>query len=254
MVNFVGAGSGAADLITVRGAKLLSEADVVIYAGSLVNPELLDYCRADCEVYNSAEMNLDEVIDVMRAAEERGKMTVRLHTGDPSIYGAVREQFDRLEALGIEYAVCPGVSSFCGAAAALRAEYTLPAVSQSVVITRMAGRTPVPERESIRSFARHGATMVIFLSSGMLEPLSRELLAGGYSGDTPAALVYKATWRDEKVVRCTVATLAASGEEYAIKKTALVLVGGFLGSDYELSKLYDANFTTEFRKGLEVCE
>ncbi len=251
MINFVGAGSGAADLITVRGARLLSEADVVIYAGSLVNPELLNYCRADCEIYNSAEMNLDEVIEVMSAAEQRKKMTVRLHTGDSSIYGAVREQFDRLEALGIEYAVCPGVSSFCGAAAALKAEYTLPNVSQSVVITRMAGRTPVPERESIRSFAEHGATMVIFLSAGMLSELSQELIAGGYSADTPAALVYKATWPDEIVVRCTVGELAAAGTANSIRKTALVLVGGFLGGDYELSKLYDANFTTEFRKGAE---
>ncbi len=251
MINFVGAGSGAADLITVRGARLLSEADVVIYAGSLVNPELLNYCRADCEIYNSAEMNLDEVIEVMSAAEQRKKMTVRLHTGDSSIYGAVREQFDRLEALGIEYAVCPGVSSFCGAAAALKAEYTLPNVSQSVVITRMAGRTPVSERESIRSFAEHGATMVIFLSAGMLSELSQELIAGGYSADTPAALVYKATWPDEIVVRCTVGELAAAGTANSIRKTALVLVGGFLGGDYELSKLYDANFTTEFRKGAE---
>lgn len=249
MVHFVGAGSGAADLITLRGAKLLSEADVVIYAGSLVNAELLNYTKSGCEIHNSAQMNLDEVIAVMEAAEKAGRMTVRLHTGDSSIFGAVREQFDRLEALGIPYAVCPGVSSFCGAAAALRAEYTLPNVSQSVIITRMAGRTPVPERESIRSFAAHGATMVIFLSAGMLTELSGELIAGGYAADTPAAIVYKATWPDEKVIRCTVAAIAAEGEKHGIKKTALVLVGGFLGEDYELSKLYDAAFTTEYRQG-----
>ena len=165
MVHFVGAGSGAVDLITVRGAKLLGEADVVIYAGSLVNPELLKYCKAGCETHNSAKLTLEEVVDLIKAAEAAGKTTVRLHTGDSSIYGAVREQFDELEKLGIEYDVCPGVSAFCGAAAALRAEYTLPDVSQTVIITRAAGRTPVPERESIRSLAAHGSTMVLFLST-----------------------------------------------------------------------------------------
>lgn len=249
MVHFVGAGSGAADLITVRGARLLSEADVVIYAGSLVNPEVLENTKPDCEIHNSAQMHLDEVIAVMEAAEREGKTVVRLHTGDPCLYGAVREQFDRLEALGIAYAVCPGVSSFCGAAAALKAEYTLPNVSQSVIITRMAGRTPVPERESIRSLAAHGATMVIFLSAGMLSDLAEELMRGGYSPDTPAAVVHKATWRDEKIIRCTVAEIGAEGERYGIRKTALVLIGGFLGADYELSKLYDAAFTTEYRQG-----
>lgn len=251
MVYFVGAGSGAPDLITLRGSRLLSEADVVIYAGSLVNPALLEYTKKDCEVHNSALMNLDEVIDVMEKAEKEGKMTVRLHTGDPSIYGAIREQMDRLRASGIRYEVCPGVSSFCGAAAALQAEYTLPDVSQSVIITRMAGRTPVPERESIRSFAAHGATMVIFLSAGMLYELSAELIAGGYSAETPAAIVYKATWPDQKVLRCTVESIGKTGEENGITKTALVLVGGFLGDDYELSKLYDKAFTTEYRQGTD---
>ena len=212
MINFVGAGSGAADLITVRGAKLLGEADVIIYAGSLVNPELLSYAKRDCQIYNSAHMTLEKVIDVMKEAEKNGQMTVRLHTGDPSLYGAIREQMDQLNELGIPYAVCPGVSSFCGAAAALGMEYTLPDITQSVVITRMAGRTPVPERESIASFASHGATMVVFLSTGMLKKLSEELMKGGYQADTPAAIVYKATWPDEKVVRCTVATLAASAD------------------------------------------
>lgn len=250
MVYFVGAGSGAADLITVRGARLLSEADVVIYAGSLVNPDLLADTKDGCEIYNSALMDLDEVIETMRRAESEGKMTVRLHTGDPSIYGAIREQFDRLLDLGIRFEVCPGVSSFCGAASVLRAEYTLPNVSQSVIITRMAGRTPVPERESIRSFAAHGATMVIFLSAGMLKELAAELVAGGYSAETPAAIVYKATWPDQKVIRCTVKDIGTEGEKQGIKKTALVLVGGFLGDDYELSKLYDKTFTTEYRRGI----
>ena len=248
MVDFVGAGSGAADLITLRGKKLLEEADVIIYAGSLVNPELLDYAKKNCEIYNSAYMNLDEVIAVIEKAERVGKKTVRLHTGDPSIYGAIREQMDKLDSLKIPYEVCPGVSSFCGAAASLQAEYTLPDISQTVIITRMAGRTPVPEKESIELLAAHGATMVIFLSTGMLENLSEALILGGYSSETPAAIVYKATWKDEKVCRCTVGTLAKTANENNITKTALICVGNFLGNDYSLSKLYDKNFETEFRK------
>lgn len=248
MVDFVGAGSGAADLITLRGKKLLEEADVIIYAGSLVNSELLDYAKKNCEIYNSAYMNLDEVIAVIEKAERSGKKTVRLHTGDPSIYGAIREQMDKLDSLKIPYEVCPGVSSFCGAAASLKAEYTLPDVSQTVIITRMAGRTPVPEKESIELLAAHGATMVIFLSTGMLEKLSEALIHGGYSSETPAAIVYKATWKDEKVCRCTVGTLAKTANENNITKTALICVGNFLGNDYSLSKLYDKNFETEFRK------
>ncbi|WP_028521460.1 precorrin-4 C(11)-methyltransferase [Ruminococcus flavefaciens] len=248
MVDFVGAGCGAADLITLRGKRLLEQADVIIYAGSLVNPQLLDYAKQGCRIYNSALMHLDEVIDVMEKAEAEGLHTVRLHTGDPSVYGAIREQMDRLDALGIAYNVTPGVSSFCGAAAALKAEYTLPDVSQTVILTRMAGRTPVPERESIECLAAHHATMVIFLSASMTEELSAKLIEGGYSADTPAAIVYKATWQDEKVVRCTVGTLAQAARENGISKTALITVGDFLGDDYELSKLYDKNFETEFRK------
>lgn len=247
MVDFVGAGCGAKDLITLRGLKLIRQADVIIYAGSLVNPELLEYAKQGCEIHNSALMTLDEVISVISAAEASGKRTVRLHTGDPCLYGAIREQMDRLDSLGIQYAVCPGVSSFCGAAAALRAEYTLPSVSQTVIITRMAGRTPVPERESIESLAAHGSTMVIFLSTGMLRELSERLIRGGYSAETPAAIVYKASWQDEKVCRCTVGNLAQTADENGIRKTALITVGDFLGSDYELSRLYDSGFSTEFR-------
>ena len=254
MVNFVGAGSGAVDLITVRGQRLLEEADVIVYAGSLVNPGILDGRKESCEVHNSAYMTLEEVIEVMEAAHREGRQVVRLHTGDPSIYGAVREQMDELKKRGIPYEICPGVSSFCGAAAALKAEYTLPDVSQSVVITRMAGRTPVPERESIRSFAAHQATMVIFLSTGLLEELKRELQAGGYAPDTPAAIVYKATWPDEKVCKCTVETLADTAEKEGITKTALIAVGHFLEGDYQRSELYNPEFTTEFRAGKHVEE
>lgn len=248
MVHFVGAGCGAADLITVRGARLLAEADVIIYAGSLVNPELLKYARPDCETHDSAKLTLEQVLKIIQAAEARGLTTVRLHTGDPSIYGAVREQFDALAAWGIEYDVCPGVSAFCGAAASLRAEYTLPEVSQSVIISRMEGRTPTPERERIRALAAHGSTMVLFLSTGLLEGLQAELIAGGYAPETPAAIVYKASWPDERILRCTVETLAETAASNGITRTALILVGGFLGNSYERSRLYDPDFATGFRE------
>ncbi|MEA4968906.1 MAG: precorrin-4 C(11)-methyltransferase [Candidatus Pelethousia sp.] len=249
MIHFVGAGCGAPDLITMRGAALLQAADAIIYAGSLVNPALLDYSKPGCEIFNSAKMTLDEVIAVMTRMEVGGKTTVRLHTGDPSLFGAIREQMDRLESLRIPFDICPGVSSFCGVAATLQAEYTLPAVSQSVIITRMAGKTPVPPGESIRALAAHGATMVIFLSAGMTEQLQAELMAGGYPPDTPAAIVYKASWPDEKVVRCTVSSLHKAAVQNDISNLALITVGGFLGDSYELSKLYDPAFTTAFRQG-----
>lgn len=248
MIHFVGAGSGAVDLITVRGARLLQEADVVIYAGSLVNPQLLDSCKPGCEIHNSAKMTLEQVIAVMESAEQAGKTTVRLHTGDSSIYGAVREQFDELEKRGIAYDVCPGVSAFCGAAAALKAEYTLPDVSQTVIITRTAGRTPVPERESIRALAAHQATMVLFLSTGLTEQLQAELLAGGYPGTTPVAVVYKATWPEQKIFRCTVDTLHQTVTENGLTKTSLIIVGNCMGGTYMRSLLYHPEFTTEFRE------
>ena len=235
MVHFVGAGSGAPDLITVRGQRLLAEADVIIYAGSLVNPALLEYKKDGCRVYDSAKMTLEEVTDVMREAEKEGLTTVRLHTGDPCIYGATREQMDILEEAGIKYDSTPGVSAFCGAASALDMEYTLPGISQSVIITRMAGRTPMPEKESIESFA-----------------LSSRLTAGGYAPDTPAAIVYKATWPDEEKYICTVDTLAQTAAEHGITKTALIIVGGTVAqSGYERSKLYDPGFTTEFREAAD---
>lgn len=249
MIHFVGAGSGAPDLITLRGKEHLENADVIIYAGSLVNPKLLSYAKESCEIYDSAKMTLEEVIDVMLKAEASGKTTVRLHTGDPCIYGAIREQMDILDEKKIDYDYCPGVSAFCGAASALNLEYTLPDVSQSVIITRMEGRTPVPEKESIQSFAAHHATMVIFLSTGMLEELSKRLIEGGYEADTPAAIVYKATWDDEKKFICTVGTLAQTAKENNITKTALMIIGDVVkASGYERSKLYDPGFTTEFRE------
>ena len=248
-IHFVGAGSGAADLITLRGKQYLEEADTIIYAGSLVNPQLLDYAKAGCSIYNSAHMTLEEVLEVMRQDVKAEKQVVRLHTGDPCLYGAIREQMDVLDEENIPYDYCPGVSSFCGAASALNLEYTLPNISQSVIITRMAGRTPVPEKESIRSFAAHQATMVVFLSTGLLEELSRELIEGGYAPDTPAAIVYKATWEDEKSFVCTVATLAETARANGITKTALMIIGDVVTHhSYDRSELYHPSFTTEFRK------
>ncbi len=252
MVHFVGAGPGAPDLITRRGAALLADADCIIYAGSLVNPALLGLAKPGCAIYNSAEMTLEQVLDTIRATEQAGGTTVRLHTGDPCLYGAIREQMDALDADGIPYDDTPGVSSFCGAAAALCAEYTLPNVSQTVIITRMEGRTPVPEAEQLAKLAAHGATMVIFLSIGLVDKVQQALLSsGGYRSDTPAAVVYKATWPEQKVVRCTVSTLAEETRKNGITKTALIVVGDFLGRDYDRSKLYDPAFTTEFRQGTE---
>ena len=249
MVHFVGAGPGAADLITLRGQRLLEAADVVIYAGSLVNPVLLESVKPGCQIWNSASMTLEEVVRVIEDAHRSGKDTVRLHTGDPSLYGAIQEQMDVLREKGIPFQITPGVSSFCGAAAAVEREYTLPGVSQTVIVTRMAGRTPVREEESIPSLAAHGASMVVFLSASLADGLQEELLAGGYPAETPAAIVYKATWPEEAVYRCTVGTLAETARERGVSKTALFLIGDFLSADYERSRLYDPGFSHGFRQG-----
>lgn len=249
MVYFVGAGTGAADLITVRGMRLLEQADVIIYAGSLVNPELLSYAKKDCGIHNSAKLTLEEVIQIISGAETEGKTTVRLHTGDPSIYGAVREQMDALDVLGISYESCPGVSACFGAASSLNLEYTLPGISQSLIITRMEGRTKVPDRESIESLAAHKASMAIYLSAGMIQELSRRLIDGGYKKTTPAALVYKATWAEEEAYMCTIETLHDVSVEHGITKTALILVGEAIAHQrYEKSRLYAPDFSTEYRK------
>ncbi len=249
MIHFVGAGPGAPDLITIRGAKLIQNADVIIYAGSLVNQELLTMAKENCKIYNSAHMTLEEVIEVMEEAESSFLSTVRLHTGDPSVYGAIKEQIDELEKRGIACEVCPGVSSFSGAAASLKLEYTLPGVSQSVIITRIEGRTKVPEAENLKSLAAHQATMVLFLSSGYAKEVKSQLLEGGYPPDTPAAVVFKATWQEEKILRTTLERLPEEMEKAGIEKTALIIVGNVMGKSYERSKLYDPSFTTGFRKG-----
>ena len=253
MVYFVGAGTGAIDLITVRGMRLLEQAEVIIYAGSLVNPELLQYAKKECEIHDSAKLTLEEVLEIMKKAEAEGKMTVRLHTGEPSIYGAVREQMDELDELGISYESCPGVSACFGAAASLNIEYTLPEISQSLIITRMEGKTKVPAKESIESFAAHQTSMAIYLSAGRLEELSERLVAGGYRKETPAALIYKATWPEEKAYICTIETLSAIAKEHGITKTAIVLVGeAITHQNYKKSRLYSADFSTEFRQAKEL--
>ena len=250
MIYFIGAGPGDPELITVKGKRLIDEADIIIYAGSLVNPQVLSGARPEAEIYNSATMNLEEVLDVMKRGVAAGKKVVRVHTGDLSSYGAHREQMVELEKMGIPYEIVPGVSSFLAAAASLKREYTLPGVSQTVILTRMEGRTAVPEREQIEALAAHQATMVIFLSVGEIETLSTRLQAGGYPEDTPAAVVYKASWEDQKIVKGTLTDIAQKVKEAGIRKTALVTVGRFLGDTFELSRLYDAHFTTEFRKGV----
>lgn len=248
MIYFVGAGPGDVELITVKGQRLLKEADLVIYAGSLVNPQHLERCKREARILDSASMTLEEVIEEMTSAAKKGQTVVRLHTGDPSIYGAIREQMDLLDTHDLAYEVVPGVSSFCGAAAALKAEYTLPDVSQTVILTRAGGRTPVPEKEELSLLASHGATMVIFLSISLAKTVKERLLEGGYTKDTPVAIVYKATWPEEKIYRGTVGTLEELVTENKLTKTALIVVGEFLGDRYERSKLYDPTFTHLFRE------
>ena len=251
-ISFVGAGPGAPDLITVRGKELLEKADIIVYAGSLVNPALLEYAKEGCEIYNSATMTLEEVMDVMVKGHEAGKKVVRLHTGDPSVYGAIREQMDILDEGNIEYEVCPGVSALFGAAASLNLEYTLPGISQTLIVTREEGRTPVPENEGLINLAKAQASMAIYLSAGLLPSVQDKLLKGGYKEDTPAAIVYKATWPEEKIMYCTVGTLEKTGRENNIKNTAIILVGEAIkASQYERSKLYSPDFSTGFR---EACK
>ena len=248
MVHIVGAGPGDPELITVKGKRYLQEADVVIYAGSLVNPALLDVCRDGAEIYNSASMTLDEVVAVVERSEKSGKMTVRLHTGDPSVYGAIQEKMDAFRERNIAFDIVPGVSSCFATAAALQQEYTLPGISQTVIITRNEGRTPVPEREKLRSLAAHQSTMCIYLSVAMLDQVVAELIAGGYAPETPIAIVQKASWPEQKIVRGTLATIVEKTRNQGIDRTAMIVVSRCLGADYELSRLYAPEFSHGFRK------
>lgn len=246
MVYFIGAGPGDPDLITVKGKKIVEQADVIIYAGSLVNKQIIDCRKEEAIVYNSASMTLEEVIHTIEEAEKEGKLVARVHTGDPSIYGAIREQIDLLEEKGIDYKVIPGVSSFVGAAAAINKEFTLPGVTQTVILTRMEGRTPVPEKESLESLAKHRASMCIFLSVHMIDEVVKRL-STHYPMHTPIAIIQKATWDDQKIVLGTLENIAQKVKMAGITKTAQILVGDFLGNEYEYSKLYDKNFSHEYR-------
>ncbi len=251
-VYFIGAGPGDPELITVKGQRIIGEADVIIYAGSLVNPEILKYGRKDAEVYNSATMNLDEVLEVTIKAVREGKMVARVHTGDPAIYGAIQEQMDGLRSVGFtNFEVIPGVSSFLASAAALKQEYTLPNVSQTIIITRMEGRTPVPPKQKLASLAQHDATMCIFLSVQKIEDVMKALEEGGYTSDTPVAVVVRATWPDQRIFRGTIATMPKILRENGVTRQAMIVVGRVLDSEYDLSKLYDSKFTTMFREGTD---
>ncbi|WP_127160883.1 precorrin-4 C(11)-methyltransferase [Veillonella sp. VA137] len=246
-VHIVGAGPGDPELITRKGYRLVQEADVVIYAGSLVNPAILEACKEGCEIHNSASMSLDDVLAVTKASVAEGKTVVRLHTGDPAIYGAIQEQMDALKEMGITYDVTPGVSSFLATAAALRQEYTLPNVTQTVIITRMEGRTPMPEKEKLSMLASHGATMCIFLSVQMIDKVAAELIEGGYDKTTPVAIVVKASWPDQRIIRGTLETIADVVAEEGVIRQAMIVVSRVLDTDYELSKLYDKGFAHMYR-------
>ena len=246
-VHIVGAGPGDPELITRKGYRLVQEADVVIYAGSLVNPAILEACKEGCEIHNSASMSLDDVLSVTKASVAEGKTVVRLHTGDPAIYGAIQEQMDALKEMGITYDVTPGVSSFLATAAALQQEYTLPNVTQTVIITRMEGRTPMPEKEKLSMLASHGATMCIFLSVQMIDKVASELIEGGYDKTTPVAIVVKASWPDQRIIRGTLETIADVVAEEGVIRQAMIVVSRVLDTDYELSKLYDKGFAHMYR-------
>ncbi len=251
-VFFVGAGPGDPELITVKGQRLLGQADIIIYAGSLVNPALLSLAKNGAAIYNSASMTLDEVIAVMEQGVKENKLVVRLHTGDPSIYGAIQEQMDALAPKNIDFEVIPGVSSFLATAAVLKQEYTLPDVSQTVIITRLEGRTPVPEKEKLVKLASHEATMCIFLSVHMLDNVVKELVDGGYTYETPVAIVQKASWPDQKIFRATLGTIAQIARENNIDRTAMIVVGKVLQTDYALSRLYAPEFGHMFRQAQEA--
>lgn len=247
LVLFVGAGPGDRRLITVRGRELLEEADLVLYAGSLVSPDLLSWCRHDCHCVDSASLDLEAQIDVMATAVEAGKKVVRLHTGDPSLYGAIAEQIDLLRQRGIEVSLVPGVSCFQAAAARLSIEYTIPGGTQTVICSRRKGRTPVPDDESLHRLAAIGSTLVLFLSAGQAQAVVDDLLAGGREETTPAACVYRATWPDERIIRTCLADLPRAMEEASITNHALIIVGDCLLSPEGRSCLYDGAFSHGFR-------
>jgi precorrin-4/cobalt-precorrin-4 C11-methyltransferase len=245
-VYFIGAGPGDPELLTIKAKKIIEKADVIIYAGSLINPQILRHAKHGAKLYNSAKMDLEEIIEIISEAARKKKIVVRLHSGDPSIYGAIQEQMELLEENGIAYEVVPGISSFLAAAASLNREYTIPEVSQTVIITRMKGRTKVPKEERLSALAKHRASMCIFLSTSMIDEVVKELKEG-YAEDTPVAVVYKASWEDEKVILGLLNDIVDRAKDEKIDKTALILVGDFLKSSKKRSKLYDKEFSHSFR-------
>lgn len=248
MISFVGAGPGNVDLITVKGRRLLEEADIVIYAGSLVSKDHLDFCKEGCQKFNSASMTLEDVIETMEESIQKGLKVVRLHTGDPTIYGAIREQMDMLDEKGILYEVVPGVSSFTAACSSIKKEFTLPDVSQTIILTRIEGRTPVPEKEDLEKLAAHKASMAIFLSVQDIDRVVEKLVKGYKRDDVPVAVVYKATWEDEDIILGSLGNIAEKVKSKGINKMAQILVGDFIDGDYSRSKLYDPTFTHEYRR------
>ncbi|MFZ5632398.1 MAG: precorrin-4 C(11)-methyltransferase [Bacillota bacterium] len=251
MIYFIGAGPGDPELITVKGARLIAGADVIIYAGSLVNPAVLDGCRPGAEIYDSSGMNLEEVLEVMGRAWREGKKVARVHTGDPSIYGAIQEQMDALAEKGIPFAVIPGVSSLFAAAAAVPHELTLPGVTQTVIMTRLEGRTPVPGGERLADLARHRCTMGIFLSVNQMDRVVSQLLEGGYDPGTKVVVVERASWPDQRVISGTIKNIGKLVKEAGITRQAIILVGDVFGGHYQRSRLYDGNFSHGYRRRKE---
>jgi len=248
----VGAGPGDKELITIKGKNAVEKADILIYAGSLVNPEVLEYNKKGAKIYNSAEMTLEEVIDVAVKGINNGLTVVRVHTGDPALYGAIKEQIDELKKYEIDVEIIPGVTSLFAAAATLKSELTLPDVSQTVIITRPEGRTPKPEKESLIALAKHNATMAIYLGTGMIEKVCAELIEGGYDKNTSVAVVYHASWPDEKKIVGTLENISEKVKLEGVTKTALIIVGNVTNpKNYDYSKLYDKTFEHEYRSAKE---
>jgi precorrin-4/cobalt-precorrin-4 C11-methyltransferase len=250
MVYFVGAGPGDVDLITVKGRKLLEKADVIIYAGSLVSSEHLKFCREDAIIIDSSRLTLEEIIEYIRKYDGEDKVIVRLHTGDPTIYGAIGEQMDQMDKLGIKYEIIPGVSSFTASCSVLKKEFTVPEISQSIIITRLSGRTSVPENEDLELLAKHKASMAIFLSVQDIDKVVEKLIKGYEDENVPVAVVYKATWKDEKIILGTLKDIAEKVKSVGINKTAQILVGEFLKKSSR-SLLYSKNFSHGFREAKE---
>lgn len=248
-VYFVGSGPGDPELITLKAKRLVEQADVIIYSGSLFNPKNLEYAKKSAELYDAAVIDREKIYQVLRDSALQGRLAVRFHDGDPALFSTIREQIDKLEGDGIECKVVPGVTAILGAAADLKLELTLPGVTQSLIITRAELRTPVPERESIAELAKHGATMAFYLSVHLIGDIVKELLKGAYTKDTPAAVVYRATWDDEKIIKGTLGDIAEKTKKEKIIKTALIIVGDVIApKKYEYSKVYDAGFTHGYRK------